>query len=72
MNTDKAVEIFASVARPLATHLSAVGLFVGSFTPAVTVDKMWVLAAVVGSLGAARSFDKKTAANADPQTPAKE
>lgn len=60
-----AVGGFAQAAwRPFMGYGGAVSLFVGLFSPAVTVEKMGVIAALLGTLGYFRTQDKKTEINA--------
>lgn len=52
------IEIIKALARPMATVLGGIGVFVGLFVPSVSADKLWVAAALAGVLGAARTIDK--------------
>lgn len=46
------------LARPFATYLGGLGVFVGIFVPYVTTDKLWVAASMAGALGVAKSIEE--------------
>jgi hypothetical protein len=54
------LELIKALARPFTTYVGAVGVLVGLYIPDVSADKLWVAAALTGTMGIARSFDKRT------------
>ncbi len=48
-------------ARPFSIYMGSLGVFIGLFFPSVTVDKLWVAAALAGTVSAARTVDKRSA-----------
>ena len=62
MNLSDLVEPLTELARPFTIYLSGLAVAVGVFVPSVSQDKLWVAAAVAGSVSIARSIDKHVAA----------
>lgn len=57
------VEPLTELARPFATYAAGAAVAIGVFVPAVTVDKLWVAAAVATGISIARTFDKRNGDN---------
>ncbi|MGA7675146.1 MAG: hypothetical protein WCA78_08885 [Rhizomicrobium sp.] len=56
------VEPLTELARPFTIYLSGLAVAIGVFVPCVSQDKLWVAAAVAGSVSIARSIDKHVTA----------
>lgn len=55
-------DLIEILARPFTIYLTTIATSLALFIPSVSVDKLWVGAALAGGMGIARSIDKKTAA----------
>jgi hypothetical protein len=57
------------LARPFTIYASGLAVAVGAFVPSVSADKLWVAAAVAGSVSVARSIDKRVTTKFGPAVP---
>ncbi len=59
MNLSNLIDPLTELARPFTIYLSGLAVAIGVFVPSVSEDKLWVAAAVAGSVSIARSIDKR-------------
>ena len=59
MKISDLIEPLTELARPFTIYTSGLAVAVGVFVPSVSDDKLWVAAAVAGSVSVARSIDKR-------------
>ena len=59
MNLSDLVDPLTELARPFTIYASGLAVAIGVFIPCVSEDKLWVAAAVAGSVSIARSIDKR-------------
>jgi hypothetical protein len=59
MNLSYLIDPLTELARPFTIYASGLAVAVGVFVPSVSEDKLWVAAAVAGSVSIARSIDKR-------------
>jgi hypothetical protein len=61
MKLSDLIEPITELARPFTIYASGLAVAAGVFVPSVSEDKLWVAAAVAGSVSVARSIDKHVA-----------
>jgi hypothetical protein len=59
MTFSDCIDPLTELARPFTIYVSGLAVALGVFVPAVSEDKLWVAAAVAGSVSVARSIDKR-------------
>jgi hypothetical protein len=66
MNLSDLVDPLTELARPFTIYASGFAVAIGVFVPFVSEDKLWVAAAVAGSVSIARSIDKRVTTKFGP------